>query len=152
MMSDTLNRIEPPIADDGRIFSLFRDWQTAERAVSAMPGGDDASPEEAAFRAAVNHVEDILAEIAEVPAAGLPGFVLKAFLHIHAYQGGAVGPDPCVLSAAPVNESSEPGVLLMQSLLQDAACFTPELASLVERAISPMPEDRLAGRSMKSSG
>jgi hypothetical protein len=137
MTCDTLNRIEPPIAnDDELIFSLFRDWQAAERAATALPSGAYDSPEDVAYQAALEHAEDVLYKIADVPAAGLAAFVLKAFLYAHCEHGSASGPEPCALRAFFKSEENYSSTPLLQSILEDAARFLPELAPLVERAIS----------------
>jgi hypothetical protein len=108
-----------------------------------MPCGADDSPEQRAFEAAAAQAEGMLAEMAEVPAAGLAGFVLKVFLYVRSQHGGSAGAEPCAVRAVFESDEIYASTLLMQSLLKDAARFMPELAPLVMLATSSPVERRL---------
>jgi hypothetical protein len=116
---------------DGKIMALFRDWQDAERAAAAMPGGDDGSPEKAAVEEALDRAVDILDRIANIPAGSLISVALKAYLLIHSMRGSVFGEDPCAVSGFSDDWDESGDGRLGRLLLADMGRLVPYLTPLV---------------------
>jgi hypothetical protein len=115
-------------AADTRLVALFREWMAAERSSATLQSQDD-SPERAEFEAACDRASDILDEIADTPANGLTGFVIKAYMHFHCERGGAFD-NPCAIRAFQESEEGYTVTQLGRSLIEDMIRFVPELPPL----------------------
>ena len=120
---NTLNSRNAEPFDDAAILALFREWAIARRAVAAYVGDDDAEFNTLIFKA--NEIRDL---VLAIPAAGMLGFAVKAYLCCH-----------CELDDEGAHESAElpdfnsideiyETQRTMQAFVRELPRFAPELA------------------------
>jgi hypothetical protein len=114
------------IARDDAILSLFRQWIEAHLAAEQIGKSGD-SPE---FDAAVVRVCDLERGIGKIPAQGLIGVAIKAYLVAHHEHVPALGDHPAGVSRVDPGWLGALNADNLVSLIRDAARFVPEIAML----------------------
>jgi hypothetical protein len=89
------------------------------------------------FQAASDRTCELIHAIAELPATGLTGFVIKVYLRHRTVHGGTFE-DPCAARSLGADADQYIDRHIEQSIIEDAVRFVPELAPLAANAISPM--------------
>jgi hypothetical protein len=111
-LSHVASWLAPPAnveaADDSKILALFREWMISAR--HAEQDEDDVNK----VCSGCELTDEIVDKIAEIPAMGLVGFVIKTYLCLNGIEGGSYK-DPCVLWKSSTD--------LEDSVLSDAARF-----------------------------
>jgi hypothetical protein len=125
--------VERVASGDCEILSLFRQWIAAHLAAQQISKTIGDSPE---FNAAIDRVCDLEYAIPKIPAQGLIGCAIKAYLIAHHELTPAYGAHPAGLGTLGPDEyggngSDLPlGLASLVSLIRDAARFVPEIATL----------------------
>ena len=109
---------QPTLIGDVEILEKFREWCDTRRAVWV---GDDEAAKDAAWNRAIDIEKALLA----IPAVGVAGLMIKAYLLVH-YADDGPREDAAAVSAG-MPDDDERASLLKLELLRDAVRFLPEL-------------------------
>ena len=138
MMFDdkTFEQMRSESGGETEILALFREWVVARRAVAAYVGDDDAEFNTLIFKA--NEIRD---SVLAIPAAGMQGFAVKAYLCCHCQldDEGAheLAELPDFYSIDEIYETQR----TMQAFVRELPRFAPELAPFCEPFLAEREEE-----------
>ena len=120
---DTLNSLHAePGSDDDRILALFREWVAAR---GAKPDGDD--DDDAPVNALIARTNELRDAALAIPAAGMPGLAVKAYLVCHCelddHDAAQPGGLPDFNSIERIFENQR----TMRAFVRELPRFAPEL-------------------------
>lgn len=113
-----------PLQEDAAILEAFDRWVEQMRALDAMA----ADAEDNAFSDACDVADEIVSEIAGMPAEGMVGVAVKAFLLAHDRCGGTR--DNSLRIGAPMKSDDSRGGGLHRSMLADVRPWLPAACSI----------------------
>jgi hypothetical protein len=115
------------VSTDDKILALFREWVKTENAATAAVHSVD--PEE--YKAAEAAALEMADAIAAIPATGVIGLSIKAYLLVHNQDGH--------FCAAALRDEGDWSTV-DKSVVRDIVRFVPELAPLVASVIENEPK------------
>jgi hypothetical protein len=125
--------------DDGAIRALFQRWLRDTRAASALHPGNDDRPGYDDFKKAWEAADDIIDDIADLPARSLSDLAIKAYLTLFRMTIGGTPGDACAVRLYDLDYS------IAISLAKDLAAIEPDLEPLCRQLIEAEAEDESEG-------